>query len=106
MKSLGETIRSLREARGLLIREVAAGLGIDPSLLSRIERGVKRPTRSQVVTLARILDVDEHELLVAYLSDKVVYELEGEELALRAMKVAEKRLTYSRTRSRKSGKSK
>lgn len=106
MKSLGETIRSLREARGLLIREVAAGLGIDPSLLSRIERGVKRPTRSQVVTLARILDVDEHELLVAYLSDKVVYELEGEELALRAMRVAEKRLTYSRTRSRKSGKSK
>lgn len=104
MKSLGETIRSLREARGLLIREVAAGLGIDPSLLSRIERGEKSPTRQQVVMLAGILGVDERELLVAYLSDKVVYELEGEELALKAMRVAEKRLSYSRGRSRKPGK--
>ncbi|MDV3307549.1 MAG: helix-turn-helix domain-containing protein [Cyclobacteriaceae bacterium] len=106
MKSLGETLRSLREARGLLIREVASALDIDPSLLSRIERGVKRPTRSQVLTLAKILGADEHELLVAYLSDKVVYELEGEELALKAMRAAEKRLTYSRARSRKPGKGK
>ena len=106
MKSLGETLRSLRETQGLLIREVAAGLDIDPSLLSRIERGVKRPTRSQVVTLAKLLGADEHDLLVAYLSDKVVYELQGEELALKAMRVAEKRLTYSRSRSRKSGKTK
>lgn len=106
MKSLAETIRNLRETQGLLIREVAAGLDIDPSLLSRIERGVKRPTRAQVVTLARILGADEHELLVAYLSDKVVYELEGEELALKAMRAAEKRLTYSRGRSRKPGKGK
>jgi transcriptional regulator with XRE-family HTH domain len=106
MKSLGEKLRSLRESRGLLIREVAAGLGIDPSLLSRIERGEKRPTRSQVVTMAKILGADEQELLVAYLSDKVVYELEGEELALKAMRAAEKRLAYSRGRSRKSGKTK
>lgn len=106
MKSLGETLRSIREARGMLIREVAAGLAIDPSLLSRIERGEKRPTRSQVVTLAKILGADEQELLVAYLSDKVVYELEGEELALKAMRAAEKRLTYSRGRSRKPGKAK
>lgn len=102
MKSLGETIRSLRKARGMLLREVAGGLEIDPSLLSRIEHGGKHPTRSQVVQLAKILDTDENELMIAYLSDRVVYELQGEKLAIKAVQAAEKRIAYSAKTKRKS----
>ena len=94
MKTFGEAIRELRESRGLLIKEVAADLEIDPSLLSRIERGDKTATRSQVVQLARILKADENDLLVGYLSDKVAYELQGEELAKKVMSVAEKKIAY------------
>jgi len=54
MKMLGDLIRGHRRAKGLLIRQVAAELGIDPSLLSRIERGEKRPTRAQVVHLSEL----------------------------------------------------
>ena len=96
MKSLAETIRDLRNAKGLLLREVAAELSIDPSLLSRIEHGEKRPTRDQVMLLAMILDCDADDLVVAYLSDKVVYELQGEKLALRAVQIAERKITYSK----------
>lgn len=94
MKTIGEKIRQLREAKGLLLRQVSAELEIDPSLLSKIERGDKRPTRDQVVNLSRIFKINEEELLVIYLSDKVVYELKDEQYALKAMHIAEKKISY------------
>ncbi len=105
MKFFGEHLRSLRISRKLLLREVAAGLQIDPSLLSRIERGLKRPTREQVVQLGSILKANQNELLVHYLSDRVVYELKGEELALQAMRVAEKKITYMKRKDKKKSRS-
>lgn len=101
MKSLGEHIRALRISAGLLLRQVAAELEIDPSLLSRIERGEKHPTREQVLALARILRTDREELLAIYFGDRVVYELAGEKVALRAIKIAEERIAYARTKRRK-----
>jgi transcriptional regulator with XRE-family HTH domain len=92
MKTLGQSIRELRKSRGLLIREVAADLGIDPSLLSRIERGDKRPTRAQVVQLSEILDADRSDLLADYLSERVVSALRNEEVALKAISLAEKKI--------------
>ncbi len=102
MKSFGEYIRELRTGNDLLLRQVAAQLDIDPSLLSRIERGEKQPTRDQVLRLARILNADEAALLATYLSERVVYELKGEKLALRAIQLAEKRITYEKNRSKRS----
>jgi transcriptional regulator with XRE-family HTH domain len=96
MKPFGEFIRALRISRGLLLRELAAKLHIDASLLSRIERGDKRPTRSQVIRLASILKASENDFLVHYLSEKVVYELKNEKLALKAMEAAEKKIVYLR----------
>jgi transcriptional regulator with XRE-family HTH domain len=94
IKTFGETIRELRVAKDLLLREVAAILQIDPSLLSRIETGEKSATREQVIQLAKILKADENELLVSYLSDRIVYELIDEELALEAMVSAEQKIAY------------
>ena len=98
MYTFGEYIRSLRLGRKLLLREVAASLYIDPSLLSRIERGLKRPTRDQVIQLGSILKANQNELLIQYLSDRVVYELKDEKLAMRVVEVAEKKISYIRKR--------
>jgi HTH-type transcriptional regulator, competence development regulator len=94
MESFGNLIRRSREVNGLLLREVASQLDIDPSLLSRIECNKKRAPRELVIRLATILGVDEKELIIAYLSDNIVYELEGEELALHAMSAAEEKIRY------------
>jgi transcriptional regulator with XRE-family HTH domain len=94
MKTFGETIREAREAKGLLLREVAASLKVDPSFLSRIEGGTKRATREQVVDLAGILREDADKLLVLYLSERVIYELKDEELAIEAIMAAEKLIRY------------
>ncbi len=94
MDSFGKTIRKIRGAQGLLLREVAAALEVDPSFLSRIESGIKRPTRDHVVRLAAILNTSEDALLIAYLSDRIVYEVQGEALAMEAMSVAEQKIKY------------
>ncbi len=94
MDSLGNTIRKLREEKELPLRTVAAFLDIDQAILSKIERRQRKPTREQVVKLAAYFKVKENDLLVAWLSDKLVYEVEDEDMALKALQVAEEKVQY------------
>lgn len=94
MERFGDTIRKLRENKELPLRTVAAFIDIDQAILSKIERGHRKPTREQVVKLAGYFNVKENDLLVAWLSDKVVYEVEDEEVALKALQVAEEKVAY------------
>ncbi len=94
MDTFGDTIRKLREERELPLRTVAAFLDIDQAILSKIERGHRKPSRENVVKLAAYFKVKENDLLVAWLSDKLVYELEDEEVALKALQVAEEKVAY------------
>ncbi len=94
MKKIAEIIRELRENNKLLLRQVASEIEIDQALLSKIERGERIPTKQQVIRLARFYKVDENKLLIAFLSDKLVNELQDEEMAVKAMQVAEKKINY------------
>lgn len=94
LKNLGELIRDLRERNNLLLREVAAKIEIDQALLSKIERGERMPTKEQVLRLAKFYQVDPDDFLVAFFSDKLVYELADEQVALRAVQAAEKKIVY------------
>jgi transcriptional regulator with XRE-family HTH domain len=85
----------------LPIRIVSAYLDIDQAILSKIERGQRKATREQVLKLAEYFKVNKNDLLVAWLSDKLVYEVKDEDLALQAMQVAEEKVKYKRTKSEK-----
>ncbi len=76
------------------LRKVAAKLDIDQSILSKIERGERKASKEQIIQIARIFNVNEKELLINYLSDRVLYDLKDEELATDALKVAEKKIKY------------
>lgn len=95
MDSFGDTIRKLRENKELPLRTVAAYLDIDQAILSKIERGQRKSAREQVVKLAAYFKVKENDLLIAWLSDKLVYEVEDEEMGLKALQVAEERVAYT-----------
>ena len=96
MQSFGEKIRQLRLAQKLALRTVAAHLDIDQAILSKFERGQRKPSKEQVMQLATYFKANEQELLLAWLADKVIYSLEGEELALKAIQLAEERVAYAR----------
>ena len=101
MDNLGETIRKLREEKELPLRTVAAFLDIDQAILSKIERGQRNATREQVVKLAEYFKVKEENLLVAWLSDRLVYEVADEQIALKALQVAEEKIKYQKTKRKK-----
>jgi HTH-type transcriptional regulator, competence development regulator len=101
ISSLGETIRRLREDKELPLRTVAAYLDIDQAILSKIERGQRNASREQVIKLAEFFKIKENDLLVSWLSDKLVYEVADEDVALRALQVAEEKVRYQKKKSKK-----
>ncbi len=59
MSKFGETLRDLRVARDLGLRETAVKAGISPAYLSRIERGKERPPSPEIIkSLAKELAAD------------------------------------------------
>jgi transcriptional regulator with XRE-family HTH domain len=64
--------------------------------MSRIERGQRKASREHIIKLAGYFNVDENELLIAWLSDKIVYEVAEENVAFEALKVAEEKVKYNR----------
>ena len=88
-------IRRLREEQQLLQRQLAAALEIDTPMYSKIERGDRPAKRTQVIALAKLLSTDETELLVLWLADKILGEIEDEaEIADKALKIAQQTLKH------------
>jgi transcriptional regulator with XRE-family HTH domain len=56
-ESLGARLRELRTASGVSLRALAARLGISPSAVSQIERGVMRPSVSRLIAYVGALGV-------------------------------------------------
>ena len=65
MKSIGELLRQLRDEQKQYLREVAAGIGIDQALLSKIERGERLPNKEQVLKLAKHFNAEKNELIIS-----------------------------------------
>ena len=95
MNSFGETIRKLRKDKKLPLRTVSDCLDIDPAILSKIERGQRKANRALVIKLAGFFNLPENDLLLHWLSDKLVYEISNEEIGLKALQVAEERISYT-----------
>ena len=57
--TIGEQIRALREKAVLSLREVASNIGIDTSLLGKIERNERQPTKEQIKQIATFFKIDE-----------------------------------------------
>jgi HTH-type transcriptional regulator, competence development regulator len=94
MNSFNELIKNAREASGLFLRQVAAEMDIDQAIISKFERGERKPTKEQVLKFAKFYELDKEKLLIAWLSDKVAYEIQDEDFAEKALKVAEKKVKY------------
>lgn len=100
-KTIGEKLRHIREEKELPLRKVAALLDIDVAILSKMERGERKFTKEVVLKLADIYEYNADELLVSFLSDKILYEIQNEDLGIEALKVAEERAKYIKATRKK-----
>jgi HTH-type transcriptional regulator, competence development regulator len=100
-ETIGEKLRHIREAKKLPLRKVAALLDIDVAILSKMERGERKITKEIVLKLASIFDYNADELLVSFLSDRILHEIQNEDLGIEALKAAEERAKYIKANMRK-----
>ncbi|MFN6946523.1 MAG: helix-turn-helix domain-containing protein [Cytophagaceae bacterium] len=101
METIGLILRNKRQELGLLLRQVAAYVDIDQAILSKIERNERMPTKKNLQLLSEILELDRNELLIQFMSDKIAYEIAGEECASKVLKVAEKKIKYLKSHQNK-----
>lgn len=60
---IGEVLRQARQERGLSLRALADRLGVSPSLISQVERGLARPSVNTLYSMARELEISLDALL-------------------------------------------
>ena len=90
----GNRIKELREEQGLLQRQLAAVLGVDVPMFSKIERGDRRAKREHVIILAQELNADVQELLSLWLADKIIDAIDNDsKVGLSALNVVHKELS-------------
>jgi transcriptional regulator with XRE-family HTH domain len=94
VSTVGEQLRGIREQLNLPLREVANGIGIDTSLLGKIERNERQATKEQIKQLASFFNINEKKLLKELLSDQFAYRILEEEADLDTLKVAEDKVEY------------
>ncbi len=94
MQTFGEIIKSEREKKGLFLRQVASALEVDQALISKFEKGDRKPSKEQVEKFANFYGLNKDELIIAWKSDLVYNDLKDEKLANKILQVAEKKIEY------------
>lgn len=80
MKTFGQYIRNIREEKfsqdkNFSLRKVAQRIQVEPSYLSKIERGDEKPSEKLIKSLAQELHLDENVLLA--MEGKISQELQN-----------------------------
>jgi transcriptional regulator with XRE-family HTH domain len=99
-ETFGSYIRKLREENNLTLRKLAAHLDIDQSTLSKIETNQRQPTKEMIPIIAKVFRLNAKELKIKFLTEKILYEIQGEEYGLDALKLAEGAITYSKLKKK------
>jgi transcriptional regulator with XRE-family HTH domain len=102
LESIGTQIRRLREEALMPLRKLAASLDIDQSTLSKIERDERKPNAHMIEEIAKIFKTDKNALLVTFYSDIVAHEIQAENSFSEILQVAEAKIEYQRTHTKKS----
>lgn len=100
MQTFGEIIKTARETNGLYLRQVASSLDIDQAIISKFERGDRKPTKEQVKKFAEFYSLDINELITSWLSDKIADTILYEENIEEVLKAAEEKAKYFKSHTR------
>lgn len=97
---LGKKLKELREAKGLVQRQIAAELEVDTAYISKIESNEKPVSRIHLKKLAQLFSIEEKELLTLWLAEKLYDLAKDESVGLKAMEVAEKEIISKKIRNK------
>ena len=94
---LGEKIKSLRMEKDATLHEVSMGTDIDMTLLSKIERGERLPTKEQVKKIAKYYNFDFEKLTIELTAAKIINEYGINDITYQAANLVKETIsTYNR----------
>jgi len=99
MNTFGEQLRKLREKNKLSLRELSSKLNIDSSLIGKIERNERKPSKEFIKQIAKFYKIEEKEMLNEFFSDYIAYKIIEENIDINILKVAEKKVEYLKHKS-------
>lgn len=95
MNNFANILKTNRKKMKLHLADVSNALGIDKAIISKLENGQRKANRQQVIDFIHFYKLDEKDVMSAWLSDKILYELRNEDFSLDALKVAEDTVRYN-----------
>ena len=63
-------------------------------MISKFEKGERKPTKEQLIKLAEFYNLSTQELLINWFADKIIYELKDIDYANDILMVAEEKIKY------------
>ena len=94
MKSLGNILKVAREEKEMILRKVSAEVDIDQSLISKFEKNERKPTKEQLIRLAKFYNLSEQELMINWYSEKIAEDLKYTQRTTEILRVAEEKINY------------
>lgn len=85
---IGERIRELREANGILLRELDLEVGVGLVVLSKEERGERSFRRADIDILAKIFKQPKKDLITLWLADKILKTTQNQAYSKEALQLA------------------
>ena len=88
MKSeIGRYLQNLRKERKMSLKEVAVHVGIDVSMLSKIENGERQLQSHMIAPIADLFEIDFKSMQIQFINQKIMQEFGDEPFLNEALQI-------------------
>ncbi len=90
--SIGSYLQNLRKERKMSLRDVANHIGIDVSMLSKIEHGERQLQSHMLKPISNLFNIDFKDFQIRYLNQKMEQEFGGQPYLKESLKIYLKKI--------------
>jgi transcriptional regulator with XRE-family HTH domain len=90
--SIGNYLQNLRKERKMSLRNVADHIGIDVSMLSKIEHGERQLQSHMLKPISNLFNIDFKDFQIRYLNQKMEQEFGGQPYLKESLKIYLKKI--------------
>lgn len=91
---VGKMLREQRQTKELSLRDVSLQLNLDIAIISKLERGERAFNKKLIMAFSNLYQLDVKHLLAMFYADKMLKDIDDDEIVLDAIRLAEESVHY------------